>query len=127
MITGKDLLIYILENDLLNEPIVANGRPIGFYTEDDAAVAFGVGRATIRLWIERGDVEAVLIGDAWFIPKTEKNPIERIKDETNISKSGGGTAGGTYSYVAGSQPYDPTGINTYIGGRPGNILRRTGN
>lgn len=99
MITGKDLLIYIIENDLLDEPICQHGRLLGFYTESDAAVAFGVGKATIRLWIERGDLNAIKVGDVLFIPKTEKNPIERIKNETNNANPGDGVTAGAMQFT----------------------------
>ena len=30
--TGRELIVYILENGLENEPIFKNGKPIGFIT-----------------------------------------------------------------------------------------------
>ena len=36
--TGKDLIKYILENDLENEPIVQNGKILGFLSLEEAAV-----------------------------------------------------------------------------------------
>lgn len=93
--TGRDLILYILSNGLEDEPVFKNGRLLGFATESEAAAAFGVGRATIRIWVERGDLEAVRIGDQFYIPKNATNPMERNKDEkvnsvtSNLSTRGG--------------------------------------
>lgn len=44
---GKDLIIYILQNGLENEPIFKDGKPLGFITMAEAAVKFKVGVPTI--------------------------------------------------------------------------------
>lgn len=84
--TGRDLIIYILENGLEDEPIYQDGKLLGFLTEAEAAALFGVGPATIRVWIEREQLEAIKIADNWYIPKHAKNPLERKIDEQDISK-----------------------------------------
>ena len=38
--TGRDLIIYILENNLENEPVYKDGRLLGFLTVTEAAVEF---------------------------------------------------------------------------------------
>ena len=124
MITGKDLVIYILENDLLNEPICTNGKLLGFYTESEAAVAFGVGRATIRIWIERGEFDAILIGDRFFIPKTSKNPLERNKDEKSTSNTGGVSANGVNQYDATGQSLGNGNATNIVGGISYSPIRR---
>lgn len=67
--TGKDLIIYILENGLENEPLVKDDRFLGFMTRDEAAVRFGVGPATINAWVDYGWLMAIRIGDELYIPK----------------------------------------------------------
>ena len=52
--TGRDLIIYILENRLENEQVFKDGKLLGFITVDEAALKFGVGPETIRLWCMLG-------------------------------------------------------------------------
>lgn len=66
--TGRDLIIYILENNLEDAPVFADGRFIGFITELEAAVKFNVGTATIRLWVERKILSGIKIGEMYYIP-----------------------------------------------------------
>lgn len=46
--TGKELILYILENDLENEDVIKDGVFIWLMDEKEAAVKFDVGVATIR-------------------------------------------------------------------------------
>lgn len=66
--TGKDLIIYILANNLENELVFDNGRFIGFITVGEAAVKMNVGYATIYAWIMQGRIDSVQIGNEVFIP-----------------------------------------------------------
>lgn len=70
--TGRDLIIYILENDLENEPIYKNGRLTGFINEIEAAIMFDVGLPTIRTWVELGILPGIKIGDTIYIPAKAK-------------------------------------------------------
>lgn len=64
--TGKDLIFYILENDLENEVVIKDGVFIWLMTELEAAAKFNVGVATIRTWYELGLLEGIQIGDSIF-------------------------------------------------------------
>lgn len=77
--TGKDLIIYILENGLLDEPVYEDGRFLGFMTAMEAAIKFEVGVATIELWVKMGSLSAVKIGDELYIPADARNP--KLKGE----------------------------------------------
>lgn len=72
--TGKDLIIYILMNDLEDAPIIEDGKFIGFMTEEEAAVKFGVGVATIRVWINQEKIEGFRINEAVYIPASTIDP-----------------------------------------------------
>lgn len=72
--TGKDLIIYILENGLLDEPVFKDGRLLGFMTAMEAAIKFEVGVATIDLWVKMGSLEGIRLGDEIYIPADAKNP-----------------------------------------------------
>ena len=66
--TGKDLILYILQNDLEDEPLYENGNLLGFMNSDEAALKFKVGSATIEIWCQMGILPNVLIGDRYYIP-----------------------------------------------------------
>ena len=66
--TGRDLIIYILKNNLEDQPVFENGKLIGFLTVDEAALKFGVGPATIKIWYTLGVLQGIEIGGEIFIP-----------------------------------------------------------
>ena len=78
--TGKDLIIYILQNDLVDKPVYENGRLLGFMTVEETAVKFEVGVATILTWIQLETLTALRIGEELFIPIDATNPIEGVKN-----------------------------------------------
>lgn len=65
--TGRDLILYILENNLENEPIFKNGMFIGLMSASEAANTFDVGIETIKLWVKFGRLNGVEIGDEIYI------------------------------------------------------------
>lgn len=66
--TGRDLIVYILENHLEDEPIFKDGKIIGFMTEEEAALAFGVGVACVQTWAKLGIIFSVQVGNKYYIP-----------------------------------------------------------
>lgn len=78
MLTGRDLIIYILENNLEDEPIYNEGRLIGFMNVVEAAVKWNVGAATIFAWLEQGQIEGVIISGGLLIPSNCKSPLEDV-------------------------------------------------
>ena len=75
--TGRDLIIYILQNNLEDRDIFENGLFIGFMTEEEAAAKFEVGVSTIRVWHSLGFINGVTIGEKIFIFRNTEDP--RIK------------------------------------------------
>ena len=67
--TGKELIIYILQNDLLDEPVFCGERFLDFMTVQEAAVKFDVGEATVRNWVKLNMLPSIQIGGKIFIPK----------------------------------------------------------
>lgn len=66
--TGRDLIIYILQNGLEDEPIFKeDGTITGFLTVGQAAEKANVGTATIYAWIERKQLDYILVGHRIFI------------------------------------------------------------
>jgi excisionase family DNA binding protein len=66
--TGRDLILYILENRLEDKRIFENGTFLGFITPNEAATKMGVGVATVFTWIFRGQLDYVKIGSLYLIP-----------------------------------------------------------
>lgn len=78
--TGKELILYILQNNLEDTVVLDGGLFIGFMTEEEAAVKFNVGTATIRAWYSCRMLDGTQIGDALYFRKDVADP--RI----NVSK-----------------------------------------
>lgn len=78
--TGRELIIYILENNLENELVFNNDRILGFITVPEAAVSFGVGTHTIETWVKLDIIPSIKIGNTIFIPTT----ATRKKEDDDI-------------------------------------------
>lgn len=70
--TGRDLIIYILQNGLEDKPIFGNGTILNFMSEEQFAAKMSVGVATVRAWIKMDCLTGVRIGDVYYIPKNYK-------------------------------------------------------
>lgn len=66
--TGRDLIIYILENNLEDQSVFENGELLGFMSIEMAALKFGVGTSTIKVWIDLRIIPGIKIGDKLYIP-----------------------------------------------------------
>jgi hypothetical protein len=75
--TGRDLIIYIMQNNLEDKEVFEDGVFFGFMTEKEAAAKFEVGVPTIRAWHSLGFIDGVIIGETLFIFKNTVDP--RIK------------------------------------------------
>lgn len=77
--TGRDLIIFILENKFEDEVFFEDGNIPGFMTLNEYAAYRDVGVETVKLWYYYGYVDAVRIGDALYFPKNHL--IERGNDD----------------------------------------------
>lgn len=73
--TGRELIIYIMENGLEDEPVFKDGSFIGFMTASEAAVKMNVGVATIYVWASQKRLDGVFVGDILHIPADATAPI----------------------------------------------------
>lgn len=80
--TGRDLIIYILQNGLEDEPIVKDGKVMGFLTVAEAAQKMGVGPATVLTLARLGKLEDVEIGNTIYIPANFKLKLETETEQT---------------------------------------------
>ena len=76
MMTGKDLIIYILKNNLEDEVIFDNGRFINFLNEQEISAKFGVGVETIKVWCKLDWLPHIIIGDSLLFPEDVTDPRE---------------------------------------------------
>lgn len=76
--TGRELIVYILENQLEDQLVINEGKIIGFVTPDEVAAKMNVGTATVYVWIWQKRLSAVRIGDRFYIPANFDPPIENI-------------------------------------------------
>lgn len=82
VMTGRDLMIYIIENHLEDKDVIEQGKLIGFMTEEEAAVKFGVGTTTIRVWVNQEKLPGVSVNSQLFIPFNAENPMELYEGKT---------------------------------------------
>lgn len=84
--TGRELIMYILENHLEDEPVFRNGMFVGYVPDVKFAEMLGVGVATVRTWIMIGRIkDAIMIGDVMFVPAIYINTLKsEVKHESEI-------------------------------------------
>ena len=88
--TGRELIIYILENGLENEPVFRDGIFVGFISEEAFATKMKVGVATVRAWVQLGKLPAEKIGDKYYISAGLTNdPITKIMLKWEAEDHGG--------------------------------------
>ena len=67
--TCRDLIIYILKNNLEDEVILEEGIFTGLMTAEEAAIKFGVGVGTVKAWFDCGILTGTKIGNSIFFLK----------------------------------------------------------
>lgn len=77
--TGRDLILYILNNNMENEAVFKDGRFLGFLSAAEYAELNDVGEETVRLWVNLGYLDAIIIYDEIYIPFNAK--IKEPKQE----------------------------------------------
>lgn len=66
--TGRELILYILENGLEDEPVFKDGKFIGFITAGEAAVKLNVGVPTIYVLVSQRKLDGIFINGTMYIP-----------------------------------------------------------
>lgn len=70
--TGRDLIIYILQNNLEDEPIVQDGKLIGFMSTAEYALENNMGVASVMAKFKLGLIPGIVLGDRIYIYKGGK-------------------------------------------------------
>ena len=79
--TGRDLILYILENRLEDEVVIKDGIFVWLMDENEAAVKFGVGVAQVRAWYVTGMLNGTKIGDRLYFLRNVSDPRKDDKHE----------------------------------------------
>ena len=66
--TGRELIIYILENGLEDEPVIKDGIPIGYKSIDEVAVELNIGKSTVGTLAMLGKLDYIIFDGKIFIP-----------------------------------------------------------
>lgn len=87
MITGKDVVLYILSNNLEDKPVFTDGEIMGFYTIDKFAEMCGYGIETVKAKIQMGQIKgAISIGDTYLIANHEYVVKEYFRNSEGENK-----------------------------------------
>ena len=79
--TGRELIMYILENHLEDEPVFQNGTFIGYVSDVKFAEMLGVGVSTVHTWILLGRMkDTIMIGDSMFVPMFYVDELQKQKE-----------------------------------------------
>lgn len=79
--TGRDLILYILENRLEDEIVIKDGIFVWLMDENETAVKFGVGVAQVRAWYVTGMLDGTKIGDRLYFLRNVSDPRKDDKNE----------------------------------------------
>lgn len=78
--TGKELIMYILQNNLENEVVIKDGTFVWLMDENETAAKFNVGVATVKAWYVCGMLDGIKIGDKLYFLRNANDPR---KDKKN--------------------------------------------
>lgn len=79
--TGKELILYILQHDLENEIVIKDGIFVWLMDEEEAAAKFNVGVSTIRAWYICRMLSGTKIGDRLYFLRNVSDPRKDDKHE----------------------------------------------
>lgn len=64
--TGRELVIYIMNNHLEDTEVFKDGIFVGLVSEEEVAVKFGVGVGTVRTWANLGRLKGIWINSRLY-------------------------------------------------------------
>lgn len=72
--TGREMIIYIMQNNLEDEVVLKDGFFVGFMNEEEAAVKLGVGVETVKAWYSLKWLDGIQVGEKLYFRKDISNP-----------------------------------------------------
>lgn len=81
--TGRELILYILQNNLENEDVFRDDRFMLLKTLGEVAEECGVGKETVHTWAKLNMIPSVFIGETLYIPANYISPLRNTNDTKN--------------------------------------------
>lgn len=75
--TGRDLIVYILQNHLEDSQISLDGGFMNLLNVHEAAAKYEVGEATIKAWFVLGTIDGLMVGNDLYVIPNKKTKNER--------------------------------------------------
>ena len=72
--TGRELIIYILQNNLEDEEVITNGKIPSLITVEEVAAKFDVGYFTVMAWYMQNMIPTIQIGGKLFFMHDVEDP-----------------------------------------------------
>ena len=69
--TGRELIIYILQNNLEDEVVIDTE------SVEEVALYYGVGISTVKAWYEMGRIDGIKINDILHLFRTPRIPFNK--------------------------------------------------
>lgn len=69
--TGRELIIYILQNNLEDEVVIDTE------SVEEVALYYGVGIATVKAWYEMGQIDGIKVNDTLHLFRTPRIPFNK--------------------------------------------------
>lgn len=79
--TGKELILYILQHNLENTIVLEDGFFTGFMTAEETAIKFNVGVETVRAWYSCKMMKGTKIGESLYFRKDVADPRITLSQE----------------------------------------------
>lgn len=79
--TGRELIVYIMQNNLENETVIKDGIFVWLMNEEEAAVKFNTGVETVRAWYICGMLKGTQIGEHLYFLRNVSDPRKDDKHE----------------------------------------------
>lgn len=82
VMTGRDLILYILENKLEDKPINDICCLRNFITVKQAAARYNVGEETVKTWFAMGVIGGIQMGNAIYISPVKNDIVKKLNVPT---------------------------------------------
>lgn len=77
IMTGRDLVLYIMKNKLEDKPLNDVWCLKDFITASEAAVKYEVGEETVKVWFAQGVLGGIQIGETLYISPVNINELKQ--------------------------------------------------
>lgn len=69
--TGRELIIYILQNNLEDEVVIDTE------SVEEVALHYGVGISTVKAWYEMGQINGIKVNDTLHLLRSPRIPFNK--------------------------------------------------